>query len=84
MILLSSIFSGGRLKKLEEGWTGRDIFLPFAGLAGTGGGGIEGGGPGKVIGERVRFMGGGGRERGGGGRDGGLLAMFVFFSPSWL
>ena len=50
MIFVSSIFSGGRLNMVACGGVCRDNFRPLAGLAGTGGGGTEGGGPtGKVF-----------------------------------
>ena len=73
--LFSPIFSGC-LRKTELGPGGgvcRDNFLPPAGLAGTGGGGLVGGGPGVTLPKEfgLRF-GAGGLMLGGGGRLGGL------------
>ena len=82
IILFSPIFSGC-LRNTEFGPGGgvcRDNFLPPAGLAGTGGGGLAGGGPGVTLGPKefgLKFGPGGARREGGGGRLGGLplLAM---------
>ena len=78
--LFSPIFSGC-LMKTELVWGGgvcRDSFLPPAGLAGTGGGAPDGGGPGVTVPKEFGLMlGAGGLMLGGGGRLGGrpLVAM---------
>ena len=75
IILFSPIFSGGRPKNVLEfggGGVWRDNFLLPAGLAGTGGGAMAGGGPGVTVPkEEGLILGAGGRMLGGGGRLGG-------------
>lgn len=78
MSLLSPIFSGGlwNIAELGEGAC-KDSFLPLAGLDGTGGGGMVGGGPGVAPYIIGRIGPGGPLELGIGGLEGGrpLVAM---------
>ena len=72
--LFSPIFSGCLMKTELEcgGGVWRESFLPPAGLAGTGGGAPEGGGPGVTVPNEFGLMlGAGGLMLGGGGRLGG-------------